>query len=171
MTTLTADQKARVNVAQNRVTAAADKFAALTQVANAKGAEAQACQAARDAKSTGIAKNRACPIDTLSALMNAWDIANQNRDSAQAEFEDAKRNLNSVLETIAKENLLAADALKNDPAFNLQTQANMIKAEELSNQAKRDRNKKIVLIVAIVALVGVIVFSVWYILKKKKANG
>jgi cobalamin biosynthesis Mg chelatase CobN len=165
---LTSEQQARLDVARMAVNSASDAYNNAAQIAASAGEAAAYCQSLRDAKSTGIGKNNACHIDTLTQLQSEWNEKNIIRDNALVLYQDAKRNLDAVLSSIEKENMLAADALKNDPVFNLQTQANILASDKLQNESEQANNKKKVVIFGIIALLTVIIVSLVLFLKRKK---
>lgn len=165
---LTSEQQARIDVARKALNDASNAYNYASDVAAAAGEAASQCQAARDTKSTGIGKNNACHIDTLTQLQSDWNDKNLRRDTLSSLYEDSKRNLAAVLESVAKENQLAADALKNDPAFNLQTQANILASDKLQNDSEQQNNKKKVVIIGIISLLAIIVVSLVIFFKRKK---
>lgn len=162
-----ADVKATLDALQKQLTEAQAVYTqSVTAYNNAAAAAAAAqvaaetCQNLRDQHNTGWAKNKACDIDKLSNLNQAW----ANAQSVMQQKAAAMNNFKAVVDAIQKkiDDVIKAneELLLTDPKYSLQVQ--QIKSAEAIAKAKADaeasaKKKTIIIIVAIVAVVLTVV--------------
>lgn len=172
---LTASQQQRLDSANAAYKNALDALASqkgrcelsTKAVADARG-QALNCQAARDAKSTGIGKNQACHINTLSQLNAIWTQADADYNdcqvklaAAQRRVDDAKKVVDAVTAAIIIEIDAAKKALETDPVYaaeKAKRDAEIAKQnEELAQQKTKNTLVFIIVLVAVV-IAGVIIY-------------
>lgn len=149
---LTPAQRARLDVISQQVSEASLRVVDAQKNFEQARSAAQACAAARDAKSTGIGKNNACHINTLSQLNSNWDAASQNVDRLKSELDSKNSILKNTISQIEDEIGLAKGALETSPAYNdAMQQIDKISIVEAS------KTKKIILFIigSVVVLTGV----------------
>ena len=194
---LTAEQINNINDLQSKLNKATENLNAAIAARDAARTAAKNCQSARDAKTGGYNKNKACHIDTLNKLNNDWGNAEQTVSSMQSVFNTAKKNLEDYMNLIEEQNKASADALMGDAAFN-QAQTSLIQkyntdiasinaqkdialniaSAEAATKAKveqqkteeENKNKKILIIAGIAAgsiILFLIIFAIYKNYKSK----
>lgn len=165
---LTASQQARLDSANNAYKLAIDAYNSqkgkceLTAKFLADSRQkALDCQAARDGKSTGIGKNQACHINTLTSLNQVWNMADADNKDCQAKLAaantrvvDAKKALDAVTEAIRVEVEAAIKALETDPVYKA------AKEQRDADIAAQKTKSTLIFIVILVAVViaGVVIY-------------
>ena len=160
---------AQRNTQQNNVNYALTKL-------NEARKKAQDCQNARDQRSTGIGKNQACHIDTLSSLNNAWAQADNFYQTEVSKLNALNSQIASLNAQVDAYNKQQQEALLNDPQFNLQQQqinANL-NAQNTAAKAQADAaaatKKAIITGVILVVIVAIVIVSIAYLRKRKKQS-
>lgn len=159
---LTQAQQERINTLSAAKDAAQTAYNNAVAAYTAKWNEAQACQRARDAKSTGIGKNQACHIDTLSRLNSETYQRENDRNTKKTILDQATAALDSAMREVQAETDLGQAALLTDPKFVLQaqqqaTQANTAKAE---SDAKLFAQKTTWYLIAGVVFIAIVIFGI-----------
>lgn len=172
---LTASQQARLDSANNAYKNALDAYAsqkgrcelATKALADARG-QALACQAARDEKNTGIAKNQACHINTLSNLNAIWtQMDGDSKDcqlkleAAQRRVNDAKKVVDDVTAAIKVEIDAAIKALETDPVYKAEKErrdAELAKQNEELAQQRTKNTLIFIVVIVVVVIIGVVVY-------------
>jgi hypothetical protein len=114
------------------------------------------CQAARDEKSTGIAKNNACHIDTLSNYNKMWDEASKQRDYWASKVSEEEKLLVQLQEEAKKNVAQALAAYQSTPEY--------IKSQQqaVENEKERKAKQKVVIIffvTVVVIVLGVVIIK------------
>lgn len=132
--------------------------AAVVRNNNAR-AQAQECQRKRDEKSSGLAKNKACHIETLSALNLIWRQTEAAMVSLQAQVA-AKQAQLQKLQDEAKENAnIALQTYQATPEY----QNNVIQSQK--DKLDKDFKVKVALIagcIIVVVIIGIIVIKKFF---------
>jgi len=118
--------------------------------------KAQECQALRDEKNTGIAKNNACHIDMLSDFNKRWDENAKSRDYWTSKVTEEEKLLSQLQEEAKKNVAQALAAYQSTPEY--------IKSQQqaVENEKERKAKQKIFIILGItviVIVIGVIVIK------------
>lgn len=172
---LTASQQARLDSANNAYKNALDALAsqkgrcelATKALADARQ-QALNCQAARDAKSTGIGKNQACHINTLSQLNAIWTQADgDNKDcqvkmeAAQRRVDEAKKVVDDVTAAIKVEIDAAIKALETDPIYKAEKEKRDAELAKQNEELAQQRTKNtfiFIVVIVVVVIIGVVVY-------------
>lgn len=172
-----ADVKQELANLQKQLTEAEANYAKLVTNYNntlaaeaAAKANAQDCQNKRDQHNTGWAKNKACHIDTLSSLNQAWNNAVTIRQQAQAAMNNGAAVIAGIKDSI--DDLIKAnqDLLLTDPKYSLQVQ--QIKANQAAAEAKAkaeaDAKRRTTIIVVAIAAIVILVVAVSIVVYRRK---
>lgn len=159
---LTPAQRARIDVISKEVADASIRLVDAQKNFERARSAAQDCASARDSKSTGVGKNNACHINTLSQLNDNWNAASLNVERMKSELDSKNVILKNTIAQIEDEIGLAKGALETSPAYNDAMQ--QIDKISIVESSKR---KKIILFIAGSAVILAGVFFIIRLTVKK----